>query len=98
MIYDCFCFFNELEILELRLNILDSVVDKFVICESTVTHTGQPKKMYFEENKDRFSKFLHKIIHLKISDTPDDFVNLLIDLHNHIMVETFFKRNVSVED
>ncbi len=76
MIYDCFCFFNELEILELRLNILDSVVDKFVICESTVTHTGQPKKMYFEENKDRFSKFLHKIIHLKISDTPDDFVNL----------------------
>lgn len=76
MIYDCFCFFNELEILELRLNILDPVVDKFVICESTVTHTGQPKRMFFEENKDRFSKFLHKIIHLQISDTPNDFVNL----------------------
>jgi len=76
MIYDCFCFFNELEILELRLNILNDVVDKFVICESTVTHTGQKKEMFFENNKDRFSKFLDKIIHLKIDDTPNDFINL----------------------
>lgn len=75
-IYDTFCFFNELDILELRLNILDPVVDYFVICESSVTHTGQPKPYYFEENKERYSKFLHKIIHLKIEDTPNDFINL----------------------
>ena len=76
-IYDCFCFFNELDILELRLNILDPYVDYFVISEASVTHTGVAKPYYFEENKERFSKFLHKIIHLKIEDTPNDFVNLV---------------------
>jgi len=75
-IYDCFCFFNELDLLELRLNILDPYVDYFVLSEASVTHTGQSKPFYFEENKERYSKFLHKIIHLKITDTPNDFVNL----------------------
>lgn len=75
-VYDTFCFFNELDLLELRLNILDPVVDYFVICESSVTHTGAPKPYYFEENKERYTKFLHKIIHLKIEDTPNDFINL----------------------
>lgn len=77
-IYDSFCFFNELDLLELRLNILDPVVDYFVISEASVTHTGQPKPYYFEENKERYAKFLHKIIHLKIEDTPNDFINLPI--------------------
>tara|TARA_B100000809_G_C14988922_1_gene477267 strand:- start:15 stop:893 length:879 start_codon:yes stop_codon:yes gene_type:complete len=77
-IYDCFCFFNELDILELRLNILDPYVDYFVLSEASVTHTGTSKPYYFEENNERFKKFLHKIIHLKITDTPDDFVKLNI--------------------
>jgi beta-1,4-mannosyl-glycoprotein beta-1,4-N-acetylglucosaminyltransferase len=76
-IYDCFCFFNELDILEIRLNILEPYVDFFVICESSVTHSGEPKPFFFEDNKERFSKFLHKIIHLKIEDTPNDFINLI---------------------
>lgn len=75
-IYDTFCFFNELDILELRLNILDPYVDYFVISESSVTHTGVAKPYYYEENKERFAKFQDKIIHLKIEDTPDDFINL----------------------
>tara|TARA_R100001443_G_scaffold117444_1_gene142770 strand:+ start:1610 stop:2473 length:864 start_codon:yes stop_codon:yes gene_type:complete len=75
-IYDCFNFFNELDILELRLNILYEHVDYFVIVESTVTHSGQPKPFYLEENKERFSKFWDKIISFKVSDTPEDFVNL----------------------
>ncbi len=75
-IYDTFCFFNELDILELRLNILDPYVDYFVLSESSVTHTGIPKPYYYEDNKERFSKFNHKIIHLKIEDTPNDFINL----------------------
>jgi beta-1,4-mannosyl-glycoprotein beta-1,4-N-acetylglucosaminyltransferase len=75
-IYDCFCFFNELELLELRLNILNDVVDYFVISESTVTHTGKPKSLFYEENKDQFKQFHHKIIHIIVEDTPDDFVNL----------------------
>jgi beta-1,4-mannosyl-glycoprotein beta-1,4-N-acetylglucosaminyltransferase len=75
-IYDCFCFFNELDILELRLNILNDYVDYFVIVESSVTHTGVPKPYYFELNKERFNKFIDKIIHVKVEDTPNDFINL----------------------
>ena len=75
-IYDCFCFFNELDLLELRLNILDQYVDFFVLSEASVTHTGVAKPYYYEENKERFSKFANKIIHLKIEDTPNDFIEL----------------------
>ena len=72
-IYDSFLFFNELEILDLRMNILNEVVDYFVIVESTITFSGKPKKLYFEENKPRFDKFKDKIIHIIIDDTPTDF-------------------------
>ena len=75
-IYDCFNFFNELDILEIRLNELYDVVDYFIIVESNVTHSGEDKLFYFDENKDRFTKFLDKIINIKITDTPNDFINL----------------------
>lgn len=77
-IYDTFCFFNEYDILDLRFNILNDVVDYFVICESSVTHTGIPKQFNFELNKDRYSKFLKKVIYLKINDTPNNYINLPI--------------------
>lgn len=75
-IYDCFLFFNELDILELRLEILNDIVDKFVIVESTVTFSGKEKPLFFNENKDKFKKFEDKIIHVIVNDTPDDFINL----------------------
>lgn len=71
-IYDVFTFFNELDLLEIRLNILDPYVDYFVIVESTQTFSGLPKKLFYEENKHRFEKFNHKIIHYVVDDTPDD--------------------------
>lgn len=71
MIYDCFLFNNEMEILEIRLNELSSVVDKFVITESTVTHMNKKKPLYYELNKGKFKKFKSKIIHNVIKDTPD---------------------------
>lgn len=64
MTYDTFCFFNELDLLELRLNILDQNVDFFVLAESTETFTGIPKPLYYQENKERFAKWNHKIIHV----------------------------------
>lgn len=70
MIYDCFKFFNELELLELRLMTLDSIIDKFVLVEANLSHTGKPKEFIFEQNKDRFSKWLDKIIHVKVEDLP----------------------------
>ena len=68
--YDCFPFFNELDLLEIRLNELDSVVDRFVLAEAPFTHSGKPKPLYFQENKSRFEKFLPKITHLIVEDFP----------------------------
>lgn len=70
MIYDCFTFFNELELLEIRLNIMDPYVDKFVLVESTKTHQGQPKPLYFQEHQSVFSKFRDKIIPVVVEDMP----------------------------
>lgn len=72
-IYDAFNFFNELDLLEIRLNILNNYVDYFVIVESTLTHSGQPKELFFEKNKERFKKFEHKIIHYTISNPLKNF-------------------------
>ena len=71
MIYDGFTFFNELDLLEIRLNVLDSVVDKFILVESDLTFSGKPKDFIFEQNKDRFAPFLDKIIHIKVQDMPN---------------------------
>src|SRR3954464_1583382 len=71
MIYDCFTFFNELDLLEIRLNELDPVVDKFVLVEATKTHQGKDKPLYFLENKARYEKFLAKIIHVVVNEYPD---------------------------
>lgn len=65
-VYDCFTMFNELDMLEVRLNTLNDVVDRFVISEAPTTHQGHPKPLYFQENLARFSKFLHKISYICI--------------------------------
>jgi hypothetical protein len=70
-VYDVFPFFNELDILEIRLQELSEVVDYFVLVESSVTFTGKPKDYVFENNKDRFAPFLDKIRHIKVDDTPE---------------------------
>lgn len=71
MIYDCFPFFNELDLLEIRLNELKGVVDKHVIVESTVTFSGNRKRLFYEENKERFSEFDDKIINIVMDDPLD---------------------------
>ena len=72
-IYDIFTFNNELEMLDIRLNILNDYVDYFIIVESTETFSGCEKPLYYSINKERFSKFSDKIIHYVIKDTPVDF-------------------------
>jgi beta-1,4-mannosyl-glycoprotein beta-1,4-N-acetylglucosaminyltransferase len=69
-IFDVFPFFNELDLLEIRLNHLAHAVDYFVITEATMTHAGNPKPLYFYENRDRFSKFESKVIHQVVDDFP----------------------------
>lgn len=66
-VIDCFTFYNELEILELRLTELYDVVDYFVLAEADKTHKGEYKSLIYEENKERFSKWSDKIINIKVS-------------------------------
>lgn len=65
-VYDCFQFFNELDILEIRLNELDSQVDHFIIVEAEMSHQFKKKPLYFHENINRFERFLNKIIHIVV--------------------------------
>lgn len=70
MVYDCIPFFNELDILNLRLHILNPLVDKFIIEESTVTFSGAPKELCFEKNKKLFEEFLPKIEYIVVDNSP----------------------------
>lgn len=67
-IIDCFPFFNELDLLEIRLNHLAPYVDRFVLCEMPVTHSGNPKPLWFADHKERFKEF--PITHLIAPPLP----------------------------
>ena len=67
-IIDCFMFFDEEMILELRLNTLDKFIDKFIIVESAYTHSGKEKKLIFNINK--YPKFKEKIDYIIVRDLP----------------------------
>ena len=69
-IVDTFIFYNELDMLYFRLNELYDTVDYFVLVEAIHTFIGNPKPLYYEENKDRFSKFSDKIVHIIVRDMP----------------------------
>lgn len=76
MLIDVVTFFNELDLLEDRLNYLNPYVDKFVIIESNRTHSDQEKELFFELNKSRYEQFLEKIIYLpKIYDNAGAYDN-----------------------
>jgi beta-1,4-mannosyl-glycoprotein beta-1,4-N-acetylglucosaminyltransferase len=70
LLFDCFTFFNELDILELRLSELNDVVKTFVIAEGTQTFRGDKKPLFFEKNALLFQKYLPKIRHVVIDDFP----------------------------
>ena len=67
-IYDCFMYFDEDVILDLRLNILNPFIDYFVIVESTFNHKGEKRKLKFDIKK--YKKFEKKIIYLIFDEEP----------------------------
>ena len=70
-IFDCFLYNGENLILDIRLNILSGIVNKFVIVESQYDHQGNKKKLKL--NLDDYSKFKDKISYLVIDRFPDNF-------------------------
>ena len=83
-VFDSFIFFNELDLLEMRLNILNDVVDHFVLTESPFTVSGNEKPLYYQENKDRIGKFNDKIVHHITEEIPNDFNHLLEKSKFHV--------------
>ncbi len=67
-IFDCFMYFDEEIVLDLRLNMLNSYVDYFIIVESSFTHKGDKRDLRFDIKK--FNKFREKIIYLTYDEMP----------------------------
>ncbi|PCI78293.1 hypothetical protein COB21_01320 [Candidatus Aerophobetes bacterium] len=67
-VYDCFMFFNEYDILDIRFHELYDHVDHFVIVESCEGHAGLPKEFNFEKNKEMYAQFLDKVIYIKLHE------------------------------
>jgi beta-1,4-mannosyl-glycoprotein beta-1,4-N-acetylglucosaminyltransferase len=94
-IIDCFIFYNELELLTYRLNILNDVVDFFVLVESNHTHVGKEKSLIYQENKQIFEKFNHKIIHIVVDDFPHKYPNINIKNNEQWINERFQRDCIS---
>ena len=98
MIYDCFTFFNELDLLEIRLNVLGGVVDRFVLVESTRTFTNKPKRLFYEENKERFAKFADRIEHVVVDSFPPFTTAWLYESHQRNQISTGLLRSGAKAD
>ena len=80
-VYDCFLFFNEMDLLDIRLNTLTDCVDYYVVIEATKTFTQNQKPLYFKEHRSRFSSFLDKIIYVCVDDFPNTDNPWDIEIH-----------------
>ena len=93
-IFDCFMYFDEEIILDLRLNILDDFVDYFVIVESTYNHKGQKRDLKFNLNK--FLQFKKKIIYIVYDEKPkgihEIFDNDSEEIKSHKYIENSLLR------
>ena len=73
-IYDCFMFYDEKMILDLRLNCLNKHIDKFIIVESSFTHSGEKRDLLFNIND--YPNFKDKIIYIALEEQPKDLFEL----------------------
>ena len=80
-IFDCFMYYDEDLILDLRLNYLDQHVDKFVIVESTYTHSGANRKLNFNINK--YLKFKKKIEYIILDEPPKGLMKFNVKDSEH---------------
>ena len=73
-VYDCFMYFDEDLLLDLRLNTLNEYVSKFIITEATYTHNGTKKKLRFDINN--FKKFKDKIKYIVVDNQPPNILQI----------------------
>ena len=101
-IYDCFIYFDEELLLDIRLNILSKYVDKFIIVESKFSHRGEPREPNFNINK--YKKFQDKIEYILLDKNPDNLFEINNNdtrINEKIIVNgnlrEFFQRNAILE-
>ena len=78
-IIDTTTFFEENMMMDIRFNILDPYVDKFIVCESSFSHSGKKKKINF--NFKNYPKFKYKIIHIILDKEPENLIKKKISVH-----------------
>lgn len=90
-VFDCFPFFNELDLLEVRMSYLYDVVDYFVIVEADTTHVGQKKEFTFLKNKERYKAFEDKIIYIPYE------MPFFPEAHKVAWKREAYQRNITIE-
>ena len=89
-IFDCTTFYSEHLMMDIRFNILNEFVDKFIVCESTISHSGKKKKLNFDINN--YSKFKDKINYIVIDEEP---LNIIGDKNG--LAEPYEQRSDSLK-
>jgi hypothetical protein len=97
-IYDVFSFYNEFDVLEIRLKELWNTVDYFVLVESNTTFTGLPKEYFFENNKERFAPYLEKILHIKLDDSIEEQRRVLPGQIDDTWVREKYQRYIAYKE
>ena len=90
-IYDCTTFFDEKMLMDVRFNILNEHVEKFIVVESLFSHSGAKKKLNFDVND--YPKFKDKIIYIVIDEEPND-----LSSEEEIKKNFYLKRLNSIKD
>ena len=93
-IIDCFLFFQELDILEIRLDYLDNYVDFFVVLESSTSFSGKDKEFILEKNLDRFSKYRNKLIYYKLDSNFKSYAEIMNSLSDNNEVDIQIKKSL----
>lgn len=96
-VFDVFLFCYELDLLEIRLNLLDPYVDYFVISESKKTHSGLDKELYYENNKELFKKFHHKIFYNVIEEPKEEDLRIVSNLYG-VHYNEFYQKDAYEKD
>ena len=89
-IFDCTTFFKEKMMMDVRFNILDEYVSKFIVVESTFSHSGEKKKLHFNIND--YPKFKEKIEYIVIENEPVDLIK-----DDKLLKDSYYKRSNSLK-
>ena len=99
MIYDCILFFNEVEILKLRLEEIGDLVDKIILIEGSHTYSKVPKISFYEKYKYKFKKYNNKILHFIVDLShllPKETIRFDYEFYQRNYINTILKDRICI--